>query len=94
MLPSLVAGGEHVSCRIGGAVWTYKVQYEPLTDVKNLLPLLGQESAMLGLARQLQALRQCMSDLVAEHNHASPKLVSGSNRQPVFAQGIPPQLHR
>ncbi len=81
-------------CRIGGAVWTHKVQYEPLTDVKNLLPLLGQESAMLGLACQLQAMRECMSDLVAEHSHASPELASGSNRLSLFAKGIPPQLHR
>lgn len=80
--------------RIGGAVWTHKVQYEPLTDVKNLLPLLGQESAMLGLACQLQALRECLSDLVAEHSPASPQLASGSNRLPLFAEGIPPHLHR
>lgn len=80
--------------RIGGAVWTHKVQYEPLSDVKNLLPLLGQESAMLGLARQLQALRQCTFDLVAEHNRASPRLASRSHRLPLFAKGIPPQLHR
>ncbi|KAA6429048.1 MAG: hypothetical protein FRX49_01158 [Trebouxia sp. A1-2] len=80
--------------RTGGAVWTHKVQYEPLTDVKTLLPLLGQESATLRLACQLQALRECMSDLVAEHNHASPELASGSNRLSLFANGIPPQLHR
>lgn len=83
-----------VYCRTGGAVWTHKVQYEPLTDVKTLLPLLGQESATLRLACQLQALRECMSDLVAEHNHASPELASGSNRLSLFANGIPPQLHR
>ena len=70
------------------------MQYEPLTDVKNLLPLLGQESAMLGLARQLQAMRECMSDLVAEHNEASPEVSSSSNRLALFAEGIPPQLHR
>ena len=81
-------------CRIGGAVWTHKVQYEPLTDVMNLLPLLGQESAMLRLACQLQALRECMSDLLAEHNHASPALAASSNRLSLFAEGIPLQLHR
>lgn len=80
--------------RVGGAVWTHKVQYEPLSDVKNLVPLLGQESAMLGLARQLQALRQCTFDLVAEHSPASPRLASRANRLPLFAKGVPPQLHR
>ena len=48
----------------------------PPTHFGNLLLLLGQESALLGLARQLQVLRECMSDLVAEHNHASPEQAS------------------
>ena len=31
-----------VNFRIGGAAWGERVQYEPLTDVMNLLPLWQQ----------------------------------------------------
>ena len=40
----------HVNCRVGGTVWSNKVQYEPLTDAMNFLPLWQQGPVLLRLA--------------------------------------------
>lgn len=56
MLSPLVGCSRPVCCRSGGAVVIHKVQHEPFLHFGNLLPLLGQEFAVLGLARQVERL--------------------------------------
>ena len=78
-------------CRIGGAAWGTNIHYEALTPMMNLLPLWGQESAMVSLAQQVTALVACLGDLYAEYGTAVP--VAQSNRLRLFADGIPIALH-
>ena len=61
-----------VNFRIAGAVWGERVQYEPLTDVMNLLPqsLWQQEPVPLRLARQMHALCTCAKELLAEYMYS------------------------
>ncbi|KAL0024210.1 hypothetical protein WJX77_008312 [Trebouxia sp. C0004] len=81
--------GSHM--RIGGAVWGERVQYEPLTDVMNLLPLWQQEFVQLRLARQMQALCICAKELLAEYSVQPPGI--STQRSLLYANGIPPVLH-
>ncbi len=62
----------HVNYRIGGAVWGNKVQYEPLTDTMNLLPLWQQGPVLLRLVRQMQAFCLCVKELLAEYSVQPP----------------------
>lgn len=80
-----------VHCRIGGAVWGERIQYEPLTDVVNLLPLWHHESVTLQLARQMQALCICAKELLDEYS-VQPLGIS-KERSLLYADGIPPGLH-
>ena len=80
-----------VNHRIGGAVWGSRVQYEPLTDTMNLLPLWQQGPVFLRLARHLQALCLCVKDLLAEYNVQSPGI--STERSRLYANGIPVELH-
>ena len=80
-----------VNFRIGGAVWGERVQYEPLTDVMNLLPLWQQEPVPLRLARQMQALCICAKELLAEYSVQPPRI--SSPRSLLYANGIPSVLH-
>ena len=80
-----------VNFRIGGAVWGERVQYEPLTDVVNLLPLWQQETVLLRLARQLQALCACAKELLVEYSVQPPRI--STQRSLLYANGIPPVLH-
>lgn len=80
-----------VNFRIGGAVWGERVQYEPLTDVVNLLPLWQQEPVSLRLARQMQALCICAKELLAEYSIHT--LGISTQRSLLYANGIPPVLH-
>ena len=80
-----------VNSRIGGAVWGERVQYEPLTDVMNLLPLWQQEPGQLRLARQMQALCICAKELLAEYSVQPPGI--STQRSLLYAKGIPPILH-
>ena len=80
-----------VNFRIGGAVWGERVQYEPLTDVVNLLPLWQQEPVSLRLARQMQALCICAKELLAEYS-IQPLGIS-TQRSLLYANGVPPVLH-
>ena len=61
-----------VNFRIAGEVWGERVQYEPLTDVMNLLPqsLWQQEPVPLRLARQMQALCICAKELLAKYMYS------------------------
>lgn len=80
-----------VNFRIGGAVWGERVQYEPLTDVMNLLPLWQQEPVSLRLARQMQALCICAKELLAEYSFQPPGI--STQRSLLFANGIPSISH-
>ena len=80
-----------VNFRIGGAVWGERVQYEPLTDVMNLLPLWQQEPVPLRLARQMQALCICAKELLAEYSVQPPGI--STSRSLLYANGIPSVLH-
>lgn len=80
-----------VNYRIGGAVWGSRVQYEPLTDTMNLLPLLHQGPGLLRLARQMQALCLCVKELLAEYN-VQPAGIS-TKRSCLYADGVPCELH-
>ena len=80
-----------VDFRIGGAVWGKRVQYEPLTDVVNLLPLWQQETVSLRLARQIQALCICAKELLVEYSVQPPGI--STQRCLLYANGIPPVLH-
>ena len=57
-----------VNFRIGDAVWGERVQYEPLTDVMNLLLLWQQERVPQRLVRQMQALCTCAKELLVEYS--------------------------
>ena len=65
--------------------------YEALTPVMNLLPLWGQESAMLCLARQVTALLSCLDELYAEYT--IPASMTQSERAGLYGDGIPIALH-
>ena len=80
-----------VNYRIGGAVWGSRVQYEPLTDTINLLPLLHQGPGLLRLARQMQALCLCVKELLAEYN-VQPAGIR-TKRSCLYADGVPCELH-
>lgn len=77
--------------RIGGAVWGERVQYEPLTDVVNLLPMWQREPVSLQLARQMQALCICAKELLDEYS-IQPQDVN-TQRSLLYANGIPSMLH-
>ena len=72
-------------------MWGERVQYEPLTDVMNLLPLWQQESVQLRLARQMQALCICAKELLAEYSVQPPGI--STQRSLLYANCIPPVLH-
>lgn len=57
----------------------------------NLLPLWGQESAMLRLAKQLTALLSCLGDLFAEYSILAP--LAQNDRAGLYGDGIPIALH-
>ena len=80
-----------VECRIGGAAWGQKIQYESLTPILNLLPLWGQEPAMLHLAKQIHALTKCAGELCSAHDIAPAQFQM--ERAELYANGIPAALH-
>ena len=57
----------------------------------NLLPLWGQESAMLRLAQQVTALLSCLAELYAEYS--IPASMAQSERAGLYGDGIPIALH-
>ncbi|DBA76964.1 TPA: hypothetical protein ACH3X1_009557 [Trebouxia sp. C0004] len=79
------------NCRIGGAARGKKIYHEPLTPVMNPLPLWGQESAMLRLARQVTALLPCLGELYAEYT--IPASMTQSECAGLYGAGIPIVLH-
>lgn len=79
-----------VHFRIGGAVWGKRIQYEPLTDVMNLLPLWQHDNVSMRLARQMQALCICAKELLDEY---SVQPLGISERSLLYANSIPPVLH-
>lgn len=90
-VPDMRQWGQLHRTWIGGAVWGERVQYEPLTDVVNLLPLWQQERVALRLARQMQALCICAKDLPAECSVQAPSV--STQRSLLYANGIPSVLH-
>ena len=52
----------------------------------NLLPLWGQESAMLRLAQQVTALLSCLAELYAEYS--IPASMAQSDRAGLYGDGI------
>ena len=57
----------------------------------NLLPLWGQEAAMLRLAKQVTALLSCLVDLFAEYRVPAP--LAQNDRAGLYGDGIPIALH-
>lgn len=57
----------------------------------NLLPLWGQEAAMLRLAKQVTALLSCLGDLFTEYS--SPAPLAQDDRVGLYGDGIPIALH-
>ena len=56
-----------------------------------MLPLWGQESAMLRLAQQVTALLSCLAELYAEYS--VPASMAQSDRAGLYGDGAPIALH-
>lgn len=57
----------------------------------NLLPLWGQEAAMLCLAKQVTALLSCLGDLFAEYRIPAPP--AQNDCAGLYGDGVPIALH-